>query len=146
MKKIVTLSAMLLLIIAGCKQEPVNPVLGAWDLISAKQVQNDTTTATFPGDYQGSQVKMWSDNYWMFVGKYKQDTVVMDGYGGGNYTLEGMVYKETIKYHSSADNVGQTLRMRIVVKNDTLIQVWPADEKGEIDKSTYNSEKYVRVK
>jgi len=146
MKKIAILSAMLLLIIAGCKQEPANPVVGAWDLISAKQVQNDTTTATFPGDYQGSQVKMWCNNYWMFVGKYKQDTVVIDGYGGGNYTLEGMVYKETIKYHSSADNVGQTLRMRIVVQNDTLIQVWPADEMGEIDKSNYNSEKYVRVK
>lgn len=146
MKKIVTLSALLLLIIAGCKQEPTNPVLGAWDLISAKHVSNDTTTASFPGDYVGSQVKMWSDNYWMFVGKYKQDTVVMDGYGGGNYTLEGIVYKETIVYHSTETMPGETIRMRIVVKNDTLIQVWPADEKGEIDKSNYNSEKYVRVK
>jgi hypothetical protein len=146
MKKIVTFSAMLLLIIVGCKQELVNPVLGAWDLIYTKQVANDTITAVFPGDYQGSQVKMWSDNYWMFVGEYTQDTITDKNFGGGSYTLEGLVYKETIKYHSSADYVGQTIRMRIVVKNDTLIQVWPADEMGEIDKSNYTSEKYVKVK
>ena len=146
MKKTVIFSALLLLILAGCKQEPVNPVIGAWDLIYAKQVANDTTVATFPGDYQGSQVKMWCNNYWMFTGQYKQDTVVTDAFGGGSYTLEGIVYKETIRYHSSADFVGQTFRMRIVVQNDTLIQVWPADEMGEVDKSNYTSEKYVRIK
>ncbi|MDZ7635673.1 MAG: hypothetical protein U5L72_15075 [Bacteroidales bacterium] len=146
MKKTVILSALLLLIIAGCNQEPANPVVGAWDLIYARQVANDTTVATFPGTYQGSQVKMWCNNYWMFAGQSKQDTVVMDNFGGGSYTLEGIVYNETIKYHSSADIVGETLRMRIVVKNDTLIQVWPADEKGEVSKSNYTSEKYVKVK
>jgi hypothetical protein len=36
--------------------------------------------------------------------------------------------------------------MRIVVENDTLVQVWPTDEMGEIDKSNYTSEKYVKVK
>ena len=146
MKKTVIFSALLLLILAGCKQEPVNPVIGAWDLIYAKQVVNDTTASVFPGDYKGSQVKMWCNNYWMFVGEFSQDTITEKGFGGGSYTLEGLVYKETIKYHSSADYVGQTLRMRIVVQNDTLIQVWPADEMGEIDKSNYTSEKYVRVK
>jgi hypothetical protein len=146
MKKTLFLSILVMLLIAGCSQEPANPVLGAWDLIYAKQVVNDTTTATFPGDYQGSQVKMWCNNYWMFVGEYTQDTITDKNFGGGSYTLEGLVYKETIKYHSTADYVGQTLRMRIVVENDTLIQVWPANETGEIDKSNYTSEKYVRVK
>ena len=146
MKKTFYVSILLMFLIAACKQEPVNPVIGAWDLIYAKQVVNDTTASVFPGDYKGSQVKMWSDNYWMFVGEFSQDTITEKGFGGGSYTLEGLVYKETIKYYSSADYVGQTLRMRIVVQNDTLIQVWPADEMGEIDKSNYTSEKYVRVK
>ena len=146
MKKTFYVSILLMFLIAACKQEPVNPVIGAWDLIYAKQVVNDTTASVFPGDYKGSQVKMWCDNYWMFVGEFSQDTITEPGFGGGSYTLEGLVYKETIKYHSSADYVGQTLRMRIVVQNDTLIQVWPADEMGEIDKSNYTSEKYVRVK
>jgi len=146
MKKILIISTSLLLLLAGCNQEPANPVIGAWDLFYAKQVINDTTTATFPGNYQGSQVKMWSDNYWMFVGEYTQDTITGQNFGGGSYTLEGLVYKETIKYHSTPDYVGQTFRMRIVVKNDTLIQVWPADEKGEVSKTNYTSEKYVRVK
>jgi hypothetical protein len=146
MKKIAILSSALLIMISACKQEPVNPVVGAWDLIYAKQVENDSTIATYPGTYQGSQVKMWCNNYWMFVGEYSQDTIIAESYGGGSYTLEGIVYKETIKYHVTETNIGKTLRMRIVVANDTLIQVWPADETGEVDKSNYNSEKYVRVK
>ncbi len=146
MKKTAVLCSMLLIMLFACKQEPVNPVVGAWDLIYARQVVNDSTVATFPGDYQGSQVKMWCNNYWMFVGQYKQDTIITDNYGGGSYTLEGIVYKETIKYHVASDYVGETLRMRIVVANDTLIQVWPADAMGEVDRSNYTSEKYVRVK
>lgn len=146
MKKTVLFSALLLLILAGCNQKPVNPVVGAWDLIYARQVKNDSIISTFPGDYQGSQVKMWCNNYWMFTGEMTQDTVTNDNFGGGSYTLEGIVYKETIKYHNNKDNVGKTLRMRIVVENDTLIQVWPADELGVVDKSNYTSEKYVKVK
>ena len=146
MKKTAVLCSMLLFMLVACKQEPVNPVVGAWDLIYARQVVNDSTVSTFPVDYQGGQVKMWCNNYWMFVDKFTADSVIIDGFGGGSYTLEGIVYKETIKYHSTADFVGQTLRMRIVVANDTLVQVWPADEMGEVDKSNYWSEKYVRVK
>jgi hypothetical protein len=146
MKKTLFFSALFLAILIGCKQEPVNPVAGAWQLIYRKEVANDSIIGTFPATYGGSQVKMWCNNYWMFVGQWKQDTVFTDNYGGGLYTLEGVVYKETIMYHVTKDNVGQTLRMRIVVENDTLVQVWPADEMGEIDKSNYTSEKYVKVK
>jgi hypothetical protein len=146
MKKIAILSSLLLFMLAACKQEPVNPVVGAWDMIYARQVVNDSPVSTFPGTYQGSQVKMWCNNYWMFVGEYRKDTVKAENYGGGSYTLEGIVYKETIKYHVNENYIGETLRMRIVVANDTLIQVWPADETGEVDKSNYHSEKYVRVK
>jgi hypothetical protein len=146
MKKTVLFSAMILLILAGCNQEPVNPVVGAWDLIYARQVKNDSIISIFPGDYQGSGVKMWCNNYWMVMGNYIMDTTEFVSYGGGSYTLEGIVYKETIKYHVSKDYEGKTLRMRIVVQNDTLIQVWPADELGVVDKSNYTSEKYVKVK
>lgn len=146
MKKVAVLSSLLLIMLAACNQKPVNPVVGAWDMIYAKQVQNDSVVATFPGTYQGSQVKMWCNNYWMFVGEFSQDTVKTDSFGGGSYTLEGIVYKETIKYHSSNSYLDKTIRMRIVVANDTLIQVWPADETGEVNKSNYTSEKYVRVK
>ncbi len=146
MKKFLIISASMLLMLVGCTQKPTNPVVGAWNLIYARQVVNDTTRSVFPGDYQGSQVKMWCNNYWMFVGDFKTDTDTTEAFGGGPYTLEGIVYKETIKHHSSEDYVGKTLRMRIVVANDTLIQVWPADEMGEVDKSNYTSEKYVRVK
>ncbi len=146
MKKLAILSTMLLVMLAACKQEPVNPVVGAWDLIYAKQVRNDSTISTFPVTYQGSNVKMWCKNYWMFTGELVRDSVPKANYGGGSYTLDGIVYKETIKYHVDQEYIGKTLRMRIVVANDTLIQVWPASETGEIDKSNYRCEKYVRVK
>ena len=90
MKKTAVLSALLLLTFFGCKQEQLNPVIGAWDLIYAKQVVNDSVIATFPDSYQGGQVKMWCNNYWMFVGQYKQDTIISESYGGGSYTLEGI--------------------------------------------------------
>jgi len=96
--------------------------------------------------HQGSQVKMWCNNYWMFIGVNKNDTTVIDKFGGGSYTLDGVVYKETIAYHYTKSYVGQTLGMRIVVENDTLMQVWPADDQGNVDKSNYFSEKYVRIK
>lgn len=146
MKKTLFFSILFLLFLIGCGQEPENEITGAWNLIYAKQVVNDTVKMAFPGDYQGSQVKMWSDNYWMFVCRFLNANDTLDGFGGGSYTLDGVVYKETIVYHSTPDYVGQIFRMRIVVENDTLVQVWPADEKGEIDKSNYRSEKYVRMK
>ncbi len=146
MKKIVFLSAMLLVIAAACQQEPVSPVAGAWDLIYSKEVKNDSAIVTHPDIDQGNTVKMWCKNYWMFVGQYKEDSIQRDTYGAGSYTLEGIVYKEKIKNHVNPDYVGKTLRMRIVVANDTLTQVWPADEQGEIDKRNYTAEKYVRIK
>lgn len=146
MKKLVLFAAFCLLVLAGCKQAPVNPVAGAWNLIYAKTVSNDTVTDSYPGMHQGSQVKMWCNNYWMFIGVNKSDTTVIDKFGGGSYTLDGVVYKETIVYHYMKSYVGQTLGMRIVVENDTLMQVWPADDQGNVDKSNYFSEKYVRIK
>jgi hypothetical protein len=146
MKKTFFFSALFLLSLIGCKQEPQNPVAGAWNLIYARQVANDSVLSSFPSTYQGSQVKMWSDNYWMFVCRFFNATDTVDGFGGGSYTLDGIVYKESIVYHGTPGYTGRTLRMRIAVKNDTLVQVWPADEKGEVDKSNYTCEKYVRVK
>ncbi len=49
MKKTILLSALFLLILIGCKQEPVNPVAGAWQLIYRKQVANDSYHRHFPG-------------------------------------------------------------------------------------------------
>jgi len=146
MKKLVLFAAFCLLVLAGCKQAPVNPVAGAWNLIYAKTVSNDTVIDSYPEMHQGSQVKMWCNNYWMFIGVNKNDTTVIDKFGGGSYTLDGVVYKETIAYHYTKSYVGQTLGMRIVVENDTLMQVWPADDQGNVDKSNYFSEKYVRIK
>ena len=91
MKKIAVISSLLLIMMMSCNQEPVNPVIGAWDMIYAKQVVNDSVVAIYPDSYQGSQVKMWCNNYWMFVDKFFMDTVTIDSFGSISYTLEGIV-------------------------------------------------------
>lgn len=146
MKRALFLIMAILVIIPACTKKVSNPVLGTWTLIYAKQVSGDSVTASFPGSYNGSQVKMWNDDYWMFSGRFTSDTVTAASFGGGTYSLDGVIYRETIRYHTSVALIDSTILMRVVVRNDTLIQVWPAHADGEVDKSNYSCERYVRLK
>jgi hypothetical protein len=146
MKTRIVLCLLLALAIGGCMQEKRGPNEGAWQLISAQHFVNDSLVSNFPGTYSGSDVKMWSENYFVFVGLFKRDTTVINSYGGGAYTLEGKKYIESIQYHTNPGAVGQVVNMTLEVRNDTLIQTWPVDEQGKGLKSEHNIEKYVRMK
>ncbi|MBE0668093.1 MAG: hypothetical protein IH593_10565 [Bacteroidales bacterium] len=146
MKKILIFFFIALLAVIACKNETANPIEGQWNLIYAKSVANDSVTWEFPGMYQGSDMKWWSSDHFIFVGKYTMDTVTMNGWGGGTYTINGTDYAETIQYHVSPEVVGKTYKMLVTVKNDTLVQIWPVKDDGQIDKSTYTLERYVRMK
>jgi len=146
MKKTVLITGILfLLALIGCKQEPANPIEGAWNLIYVKRIVNDSVASQFPLTYQGSDIKMWTRKNWSFVAHYTQDTITTDAFGGGTYTLNGNIYEENIVFHFNKDLIGQTLRMLMTVKNDTLIQIWPVDEEGTINKSDCTVEKYIRL-
>jgi len=41
---------------------------------------------------------------------------------------------------------GKTIKMTSELKNDTITQTYPVDEKGEIDKNGATIEKYIRIK
>ena len=131
--------------IIGCAPQKPSPIEGAWKLVHATWVRSDTLVGGYPGMWTGSGMKVWTNGYFAFVGKYKSDTTSFDSYGGGRYTLEGNRYDEMIQYHVATGMIGDTVKMVLEVKNDTLVQTWPVGANGQIDKKNYNEEKYIRL-
>jgi hypothetical protein len=152
MKKILVLNMIISLIIVSCIQEPVKFPMGAWSLVQTQRVTNGKTVVTFPtaiNKGKTTQIKMYSEKNWMFVGKSYRDTVVIDVFGGGTYSLEGIQYEENIMYHYGKQWVGRiskNMTMRLV--NDTLVQSYhpiSAIDGQPIDSVT-NIQKYIRLK
>jgi hypothetical protein len=152
MKKILLFNIIISLIIVSCSQEPIKFPLGAWSLVQIQRVTNGKTVVTFPTEKnkeKTTQMKMYSEKNWMFVGKSDRDTVVVDVYGGGTYTLEGIQYEENIIYHYGKQWVGRVSKnMTMELVNDTLVQSYhpiSAIDGLPVDSIT-NIQKYVRLK
>ncbi|MBN2413468.1 hypothetical protein JXQ31_17450 [candidate division KSB1 bacterium] len=135
----------IIMLSTACVNETGNAVEGVWDLVYAERIAGDTLVWKFPGDYTGTDIKVWTKTHVIFVGRFKTDTTFVDNYGGGTYTLNGNRYEETILYHGATDLVGNTLKMLIEVRSDSIIQSWPVDDNWQVDKSNYQLEKYVRL-
>ena len=143
MKKIIFLSLIISLIIGSCAKEEVkSPLEGAWQIIYVKVASMDQT---FPAQISGSQIKMWSEEHYAFTGQFKVDTLVQDNYGWGTYTLDGNKYEEYVTLHASKSSIGNTVRMLLEIRNDTLTYSYPTDENWNLPEK-YNTEKYVRIK
>ena len=138
MKKIVFLSLFVILIIGSCTRQPVakSPLDGAWDVISVRQMHGDTVS-----DYVGSTLKIWSGNYYNFVGRWSLNGDTMNSFGWGTFKLEGDRYEENLVFPAP-----NTIKMLLEIKNDTITQTWPVDDNGVVDKSNYYVEKFVRMK
>ena len=148
MKKSLVLGVIIMLIIGSCAQEekpPVtvekSPLEGAWKLVYGYARSYDLS---FPDQVEGGQIKFWSKDHFAFAGLYDLDTLVMNSLGGGTYTLDGDRCEEHIKYHCSEASIGRTYRILIEIRNDTLIQKWPADENWMLPEQ-YSIEKYIRL-
>ncbi len=129
----------------SCTQEKVSPMEGAWKLAYEYEISGDNTTLLFPGTSKGSEIKMWSGDRWALVGVFIQDSTLTDNFGGGKFTLEGTNYQEIVQYHSATEYLGQTVKLFLEINYDTLTQIWPVDDEGEIIKSHYYMEKWVRM-
>jgi len=136
---------MIIMIIAGCAEQESKFPQGAWQLVYLKVISGDTLRYEFPGNVTGSDIKMWSENHFLTVGRFKLDTTSMDNGVGGTYTLNRNRYEETILYYPGQDGTGEKVKMLLELKNDTLTQTFPVDDNGQIDKNKYNIEKYVRL-
>jgi hypothetical protein len=127
-----------------CKKKSLN-IEGAWKLVHSQTFTGDSTFVNFPGKSDMDMTKIWSGNHWMFVARIKTDTVVSDTYGTGTYTLEGNRYEEHIGILEYKEWEGKTIKMTLELKNDTLIQTFPIDDKGQMEKEWSCIEKYVRI-
>lgn len=132
------------LFLGSCTSDLSSPMEGAWKLAYEYEVKGDQSTMIFPGSSQGSEIKMWSGERWALVGVFIEDSVMTDNFGGGKFTLEGTNYQEIVEYHSAKQYLGQTVKLYLEVKNDTLIQIWPVDDEGVPVPSHHYMEKWVR--
>ena len=134
------------MIICSCKNGNQSPIQGAWQLVHEDHIKGGKITAVFPISITGGEIKMWSEHNFVFVGRFKQDTIFTDSYGGGTYTLEGNRYEEYVQYHSVPDYVNQTVKIKLEIMNDTIIQTYPVDDNGQVNKNEYYIEKWARLK
>ncbi len=137
----------LAIMVHGCSP-PVSqsPVEGTWRLAFEYEIRDGSPTVIYPGTSTGSELKMWAGNRWSLVGISFSDSVITDNFAGGTFTLEGYDYREMVEFHSAPEYLGQTVRLFLEVKNDTLTQVWPVDEDGEPIRELHYMEKWVRMK
>ena len=141
MKKILLLSLTILLTIGTYAQQKKSPLEGAWQMVYGTF---SNTPFTFPAQVKGSQIKMWSKEYFTVVGHYEMGTNVSENYVGGKYKLDGNRYEEELMYFTKDLSIGQKVRLLLEIRNDTLIQKWPVDENWNLAKAC-RIEKYVRL-
>ncbi|MEI6889410.1 MAG: hypothetical protein ACOYNU_13320 [Bacteroidales bacterium] len=145
--KIIILCCLIMAIGFSSYSQKKNPnIEGAWKQVYHQTITGKKIVVDFPGKSDVDAVKIWSGNRFMFVVREKIDTTVTDGYGTGTYTLEGNRYEENIKILSYKPWEGTSIKMLLEIKNDTLIQTYPVDEKGQMNKEWTIIEKYVRIK
>ena len=149
MKKLVFISLIIAGLILSCTQQEKakSPIEGAWQVVSWQHIAGDTLMMEMGVDYTGTEIKIWSGNYFNFVGCYTrlQDTTIVDNYGGGTYKLDGTHCEESYLYFGAKSMVGTSQKLLLEIRNDTLIQTWPCDDSWQIDKSNYQIQKLIRT-
>ena len=146
MKKVIFSGLVILLITGSCSNKDRNSFQGAWQMVQMQRVDGRKVTNYFSDRYNVSQIKMWSGNHFMFVGKYEVDTITSYRYGIGTYTINGNVYVEDILYHFDETYEGRKNKIWLEVRLDTLLHIFPVDDAGKPSQDTHWIEKYVRLK
>jgi len=145
MKKVVFLALIIWLVIAACGKQGTGIPQGTWKMVQMQMIEGGRVTNYFSDRYTVSQIKMWSDNHFMFVGKYKVDTVTTYRYGVGTFTLNGNLYEENILYHFNESYEGQKNKIWLQIRNDTLLHIFPVNDNGQPNQTRHWVEKYVRL-
>ena len=145
MKKLFFFSLFLWLVVTACNKQEINAPKGTWKMVRMQMVEGKKVTNYFSDRYRISQIKMWSGNNFIFVGKYQVDTITSYRYGVGTWTLKGNMYEENIQYHFDAAYEGKKNMIWLEIKNDTLLHIFPVNDLGEANKTRHYVEKYVRI-
>jgi hypothetical protein len=137
---------MIAISLIGCTQKKSLNIEGTWKMVQRQTITGNSVSTEFPGKSEIDGIKIWSGNHFMGVTEILTDTVITDEYVVGTYKLEGNNYEENITHIPYKPWEGMTVKMLLEVRNDTLIQTYPVDEKGQPDKNWASIEKYVRIK
>lgn len=146
MKALITLGIILTITSCSFAPQELKFPLGTWQLVQWQQFSGDSVTEIFPGQWTGSDIVMIGERHIFSVGTFKNDTAVFNNYVGVSYTLDGNRLEETILYFPYPDNIGQKVKQILEMRGDTLYKSYPCDDNWVLNKSSYNVEKYVRMK
>jgi len=146
MKKLTLFLIVTLFFFVGCTNKKKDSIEGVWQMVSAYWFDSDSINYNVPQDIEGGAIKAWLNGYVLVAGTFKIDSIDLPAYVAATYTLDGNKYVETIIYHDRTVSPGTIINMILEIKNDTLIQKWPADENWNLNEKAYMWEKYVRIK
>jgi hypothetical protein len=146
MKKVISFGVIIWLIIAACSRQDNKSLMGAWLMVQMQRVDGGKVTNYFSDRYKVNQIKMWSENHFIFVGKYEVDTLTSYRFGDGTYSLKGNLYVEDILYHFDKSYEKKKNKIWLEIRNDTLFHTFPVNDNGRPVQAIYWIEKYVRLK
>jgi hypothetical protein len=146
MKKSLFLSLIAWIAVTACNNQGIKAPEGTWKMVRMQMIEGSKVTDYFSSRYKISQIKMWSGDNFMFVGKYEVDTATSYRFGAGKFTLDGNLYVENILYHFDPAYEGTKNKIWLEIKNDTLMHVFPVNDVGEPNKTRHWIEKYVRLR
>lgn len=113
---------------------------GTWKMLSYKVVNNGKTAYLV-----GSQLKTWTKNHVLFVGKFHVNGEDRYNYGSATYSIDETHYTENFIHMVSGANEGKAVKVLLEIKGDTLYQTFPIKDDWSFDKNNYRQEKYVRA-
>ncbi|MGE5426425.1 MAG: M56 family metallopeptidase [Methylococcaceae bacterium] len=117
---------------------------GAWKTFLSQKIENGKAITLITSDSKYTEMKVWTKDYYAYVGNQGYGSYSFGG--SGTYKLNGNLYEENIIYSPVGSTQGQTVKLILEIKNDTLTQIWPIDASGKYDKSNCNIIKMVRMK
>lgn len=120
---------------------------GAWKVLSGTQFKDGKQTSAFLDGAIMDEVKIWSGNRVMFVSHFKKKDGESDAYGSGTWKLSGTHYEESYTISSYKKRLeNKTVRLKLEMKGDTLVQTFFLNEKFEVDNNTEFVLKYIKIK
>jgi len=121
-------------------QPPVKKIQGTWKMLSYKVVNNGETNYL-----DGEQLKTWTKNHVLFVGKFHVNGEDKYNYGSATYSIDGTHYTENFIHMVDGATEGKAVKVLLEIKGDTLYQIFPVKDDWTYDKNNYRQEKYVRA-
>jgi hypothetical protein len=153
--KYILVSSLLLCFLFSCqpsttpagRDQPINPLIGTWQLVSGTTIQGKDTTTT---DYTKNKrfLKIINGTHFSFVGhdlSKGKDSLAFYSSGAGTYTLTDSIYTEHLQFCSDRAWEGNDFSFTVLIQNDSLTQTG-IEKIEKINVNRLNIERYVRVK